>query len=41
VKVRQRDLARGLAPGERQAAIEGRLRGGRPFDDADWVTLVR
>jgi DNA-binding beta-propeller fold protein YncE len=40
VKVRQSDLARGLDPGAREAAIEGRLHGGHPFHDADWVTVL-
>jgi sugar lactone lactonase YvrE len=38
VYVRQSDMA--LAPGARQAAIEATTRDGRPFRDADWVTVV-
>ena len=41
VKVRQSALARGLAPGAREAVIEGRLRSGQTFRDADWVTVLR
>jgi sugar lactone lactonase YvrE len=40
VRVAQSALAAGLDPGAREAAIDGRLRDGRPFHDADWVTLV-
>ncbi len=40
VKVRQRDLARGLATAAREAAIAGRRRDGRRFRDADWVTVA-
>ena len=40
VSVRQSDVAAGLLAGAREAAIEGRLRGGGALKDADWVTLV-
>jgi hypothetical protein len=41
VKVRQRDLVRGLATAAREAPIAGRTRDGGRFRDADWVTVVR
>jgi sugar lactone lactonase YvrE len=40
VSVRQRDLARGLASGAREAPIAGRTRDGRRFADADWATVA-
>ena len=39
VSVRARDVAARISAGAREVAIEGRLRSGEVFRDADWVTI--